>query len=151
MNSKQPTCYPQPVPEAKPFMRMEHLIGYLRRGAVKRFMTGTFAGIWAVTMLGFAGYVLHFNSATVGILFLLIVVSVAILSGFWEATIVSILACACLDYFFYPPVLVFTINDPQDWVALGTFEISALVVSRLSSKEQRVAVVARTQQAAMEQ
>jgi len=151
MNSKQPVWYLQPVPETKLSMRMEQWIDYLRRGPVKRFMTGTLAGTWAVTMLGFAGFVLHFNSATVGFLFLLIVVSVAILAGFWEATIVSILACACLDYFFYPPILVFSIVDPQDWVALGAFEISALVVSRLSSKEQRTAIVARSQQAAMEQ
>ena len=48
---------------------------------------------------------------------------------------VSILACACLDYFFYPPYLTLNIGDPQDWVALGAFEISALIVSRVSSSE----------------
>jgi two-component system sensor histidine kinase KdpD len=126
-------------------------IGDQRPKRLLPFLGGTLAGSWVVALLGFSGYILHFNSATVGFLFLLIVVSVAILCGFWQATIVSILACAFLDYFFYPPVLVFSIADPQDWVALGAFEISALVVSRLSSKEQRNSNEARLQRTAMEQ
>ena len=103
---------------------------WARRGAE------TLAGCWVIALLTFAGYVLHFNPAPVGFLFLLVVVSVAILSGFWQASVVSLLACACLDYFFYPPVLHFSIADPADWVALGSFEVSALIVSRLSSRER---------------
>jgi two-component system sensor histidine kinase KdpD len=94
--------------------------------------------------------VLHFSSSAIGFLFLLIVVSVAILCGFWQATVVSVLACLSLDYFFYPPVLTFNIDDPQDWVALGAFEISALVVSRVSSREQRSLREASFQRNAME-
>src|ERR1700675_3135645 len=104
--------YLQMIPGANPFMRSDRFIDNSHRGTVKRCLAGTFAGCWAVAMLGFAGFILHFNSATVGFLFLLIVVSVAILCGFWQATMVSVLACACLDYFFYPPILVFTIQDP---------------------------------------
>jgi two-component system sensor histidine kinase KdpD len=124
---------------------------YRRSRRLLPFLGGTLGGCWVVALLGFSGYILHFNSATVGFLFLLIVVSVAILFGFWQASVVSILACVFLDYFFYPPVLVFSIADPQDWVALGAFEISALVVSRLSTKEQRNSNEARLQRTAMEQ
>ena len=120
-------------------------------GDLKRFLPGTLGGGWIIALIAFTGYELHFNSATVGFLFLLVVVCVAILSGFWQATVVSLLACGCLDYFFYPPVLVLTISDPQDWVALGAFELSALVVSRLSSKEQRTSIEAKLQRTAMEQ
>lgn len=121
-----------------------------RRGRL-RFLGESLAGCWVVTLVGFSGYVLHFNSAPVGFLFLLVVVTEAIICGFWQATIVSLLACACLDYFFYPPILVFSISDPQDWVALGAFELSALVVSRVSSREQRSSREAGLQRAAMEQ
>jgi two-component system sensor histidine kinase KdpD len=111
---------------------------------------GTLLGCWVVTLITFSGYVLHFSSATVGFLFLLTVVSVAILCGFWQATIVSALACISLDYFFYPPVLTFNIEDPQDWAALGAFEISALIVSRVSSREQRSSREAAFQRTTME-
>jgi two-component system sensor histidine kinase KdpD len=116
-----------------------------------QFLGESLAGCWLVALITFSGYVLHFGSTPVGFLLLLDVVSIAILCGFWQATIVSILACACLDYFFYPPLLQFTIGDPQDWVALGAFEISALVVSRVSTREQRSTREATLQRTAMEQ
>jgi two-component system, OmpR family, sensor histidine kinase KdpD len=64
---------------------------------------------------------------------------------------VSVLASACLDYFFYPPLLVFSIADPQDWVALAAFELVALAVSKLSSKQQRTSKEAKLHRTAMEQ
>jgi two-component system sensor histidine kinase KdpD len=116
-----------------------------------QFVGETLAGCWAVALLTFTGYVLHFNAAPVGFLFLLLVVCISILCGFWQASLVSLLACACLDYFFYPPIFKLTINDPQDWVALGAFEISALIVSRLSSREKIQSREATLQRTAMEQ
>ena len=115
-----------------------------------RFLGESLAGCWVVALLGFSGYVLHFNSAPVGFLFLLVVVSEAILCGFWQASIVSFLACVCLDYFYYPPTLTLNIDDVQDWVALGAFELSALVVSRLSTREQRSTHEATLQRTSME-
>ena len=116
-----------------------------------RFLGESLAGCWVVGLITFTGYVLHFDSAPVGFLLLLDAVSVAILCGFWQATIVSMLACACLDYFFYQPLLTFTISDPRDWVALGAFELSALVVSRVSSREQRSTREATLHRTSMEQ
>ena len=134
-------------PEA---MKISEILGEPSPKSHRRFIGESLAGCWVVALLGFSGYVLHFGSAPVGFLFLLVVVSEAIVCGFWQATIVSFLACACLDYFFYPPTLTFNIVDPQDWVALGAFELSALVVSRVSSREQRSSRLASVQRAAME-
>jgi two-component system sensor histidine kinase KdpD len=72
---------------------------------------------------------------TVSSLYLLIVVAVASLCGLWQASFTSILAVACLDYFFMPPIFHFDIQDPQDWAALGAFEITALIIGRLSARE----------------
>lgn len=116
-----------------------------------QFISGTLAGCWTVAFVTLCGYILHFDSAPVGFLFLLVVVSEAIVCGFWQASVVSVISCVCLDFFFYPPLLAFNIDDPRDWIALGAFEISALVVSRVSSKEQRSAREAKLQHTAMEQ
>ena len=115
-------------------MKISDFLGEQSQRTGLRFLGESLAGCWVVALITFSGYVLHFDSAPVGFLFLLDVVSIAILCGFWQATLVSLLACACLDYFFYPPLFTFTIGDPRDWVALGAFEISALVVSRVSSR-----------------
>lgn len=36
-------------------------------------------------------------------------------------------------YFFLPPVLSLTIADPQNWVALFAFLVTAITASKLSS------------------
>ena len=59
-----------------------------------RLVGETLAGCWVIVLLTFTGYVLHFNPAPVGFLFLLVVVCEAILCGFWQASVVSVLACA---------------------------------------------------------
>ena len=132
-------------------MNVSQILDEDRRRSLLRFLGQSAAGCWVVALLGFSGYILHFSSAPIGFLFLLVVVVEAILCGFWQATIVSLLASACLDYLFYPPYLTFNIADPQDWVALGAFEISALVVSRVSSRERRSSHEASLQRTSMEQ
>src|ERR1700755_1948476 len=132
-------------------MKISEIFGEPGPRSHRRFIAESLAGCWIVALLGFSGYVLHFGSAPVGFLFLLVVVSEAIVCGFWQATIVSLLACLCLDYFFYPPTLKFNVPDPREWVARGEFELSALVVSRVSSREQRSSRLASIQRAAMEQ
>jgi two-component system sensor histidine kinase KdpD len=107
---------------------------------------------WAgITLLTYCGFVLRVNPTTISSLFLLVVVAIASFCGFWQASLTSILAVACLDYFFMPPVLRFNITDQQDWVALLTFEVTALVISRLTAKELRSAKDAAIHRAGMEQ
>jgi two-component system sensor histidine kinase KdpD len=132
-------------------MNIANLLGARNHTSRGQLIGETLAGCWVIALFTFTGYVLHFNPAPVGFLFLLVVVCEAILCGFWQASVVSVLACACLDYFFYPPLFHFTVNDPQDWVALGSFEISALLVSRLSSREQVTSREAQLQRTSMEQ
>ena len=132
-------------------MKAVEFMKKLTRRSRLKFLGETLVGCWVVALLTFAGYVLHFSSSALGFLFLITVVSEAILGGFWQATAVSVLACLCLDYFFYPPILTFNIDDPQDWVALGAFEISAVIVSRVSSREQRSSREASFQRTVMEQ
>jgi two-component system sensor histidine kinase KdpD len=132
-------------------MRSSQTLHEENRGGRLRFLGESLGGSWVVILLCFSGYILHFNSAPVGFLCLLVVVTEAILCGFWQATIVSVVAAAGLDFLFYPPYLTLNITDPQDWVALGAFELSALVVSRASSREQRSSHEAGVQRMAMEQ
>ncbi len=105
------------------------------------------AGSAAVFVVSYLGLRLHVNLSTTGFVHLLIVVLVAMMAGFWEATVISLVALTCLNYFFVPPVYTFYIADPQNWVALITFESTALLVSRLSlqmEKQAHTAVLERS-------
>jgi two-component system, OmpR family, sensor histidine kinase KdpD len=111
-----------------------------------RFAGHALAGSAAVLAAVYVGIRLHVNFSTTGFLHLLIVVLVAMLWGFWEATITSLVALTCLNYFFVPPVYTFYVADPQNWVALIAFESTALLVSRLSiqmEKQARTAILER--------
>jgi len=105
----------------------------------------------AIALLTYGGFILQINLLTISLFYLLIVVAAASLFGFWQASLISLLAVACLDYFFLPPIFHFDVADPQDWVALATFEMTALAISRLHGRERRVAKEAAIQRAGMEQ
>jgi two-component system, OmpR family, sensor histidine kinase KdpD len=132
-------------------MDFANLVGERKRTTLARFIGQTLAACWVIALLTFAGFILHFNPAPLGFLFLLVVVCEAILCGFWQASIVSLVACACLDFFFYPPIFQFRVADPSDWVALGAFLVSALVVSRLSTSHWLSWREAQLQRTSMEQ
>ena len=115
-----------------------------------RFIAHAIAGSAVVLMAAYLGVRLHVNFSATGFLDLLVVVLVAMLSGFWEATVTSIAALTCLNYFFVEPVYTFYVADPQNWVALIAFESSALLVSRLSLQKEKQARTAIQERRGME-
>jgi two-component system sensor histidine kinase KdpD len=115
-----------------------------------RILRGCLAGLAAVALLTFCAFRLNLNLSTSGFLYFLIVVMVALVWGFWEASVTSLIAVNCLNYFFVPPVLTWRVSDPQNWVALATFELTALTVSRLSARAQVQARAEARQRAELE-
>jgi len=105
----------------------------------------------ALALLTYLGSIFRVNLTTISFFYLLLVVSIALFFGFWQASITSILAVLCLDFFFTAPLYRFNILDPQDWVALGAFQVTALVIGRLSDRELRSAREAAIHRAGMEQ
>jgi two-component system sensor histidine kinase KdpD len=73
---------------------------------------------------------------------LIFVVLAAFYGGFRQATLVSVIAVACLDYFFDQPIFSFSVGRLSNWVELGAFEFTALVISQLSNRAQLRAVEA---------
>ena len=77
---------------------------------------------------------LGLNLATVGFLYLVFVVLAAVYGGFWQATLISVVSVACLDYFFDEPIFSFSVGRVSNWVELGVFEFTALVITQLSNR-----------------
>src|SRR6202008_531399 len=98
------------------------------------------AVVAAITALGFR---LHVNPTTVALAFL---VAVLLASAYWGlryALVLAVAATAAFNFFFLPPVGTFTIADPQNWVALFAFLITALVASNLAEHARRDAEAAK--------
>jgi two-component system, OmpR family, sensor histidine kinase KdpD len=85
-------------------------------------------GVAAVTAGGTA---LRLNPNTAGFLYLLVVLLVSLRGGLLAGTSASILATLSYNYFFFPPLYTFVIHEASNWVALATFLVTSVVVSRL--------------------
>jgi two-component system, OmpR family, sensor histidine kinase KdpD len=99
------------------------------------------ASVAAVTALG---RLTALNSSAVGFVYLIVVLLVSIFGGLLVATVTSVLATLCYNFFFFAPLYTLTIAEPANWFALVAFLLASVTVSRL-------VIAARTQAAHAEQ
>jgi two-component system, OmpR family, sensor histidine kinase KdpD len=107
------------------------------RGSGLRFLLFTlecFLGIFFVLLVATLAHWTASLLPVVVLLYLLIVVPTALLCGFWQAVIVSLSAVAIHSYFSARATHLNPVIDPVNSVTLVTFVLTALVVSRLSSR-----------------
>jgi two-component system, OmpR family, sensor histidine kinase KdpD len=116
-----------------------------------RILAQCLAASVALVLLTYGGFLLQINLLTISFLYLLVVVAVASRFGFGVASFTSVLAVLLLDYFFEPPLFSLEVENPGIFVALVTFEVTALAISRLHGKGIRVAREAAVNRAEMEQ
>lgn len=82
------------------------------------------------------------NSMTVALTLVLAILGIAAQWGLTESVVASIAGVLGLNYYFLPPIGEFTIADPQNWVALGVFLVTAITASQLSVRVRRRAAEA---------
>ncbi len=73
------------------------------------------------------------NATTAALAMLLLVLVIATRWGLAEGIFTSLACVVGFNYFFLPPVRNLTIADPQNWVALFAFLVSAGIASQLSA------------------
>ena len=86
-----------------------------------------------------AAFRLHVNQTTVALMFLVMVLLTSAYWGLRYALVMAVIATAAFNFFFLPPLRTFTIADPQNWVALFAFLVTALVASNLAERARREA------------
>lgn len=79
----------------------------------------------------------HINSTTVALGLLIVVLLVATLWGLRPAVLASLLGVACFNFFYLPPVGRLHIEDPENWIALLAFLITAVTAGQLSAHAKR--------------
>jgi two-component system sensor histidine kinase KdpD len=88
--------------------------------------------------LVFAKFV-RVNHTTVALIFLVLVLFTASKWRLAYSVYLSVLCTLLYNFFFLPPVGKLTIADPQNWVALGAFLCTSVLVSHISDREHRQA------------
>ena len=94
---------------------------------------------------------LHVNQTTVALSLLLAILAVSAAWGMAVSALMSVAAMLAFNYFFLPPFGRFTVADPQNWVALAAFLMTAIVGSQLSSRIRKAADVADRRRKEIEQ
>ncbi len=95
---------------------------------------------WVIALGGLAGIIvacrawINVNPTTVALTLVLYILLLAAMLGLRYAVTISLVATACYNYFFLPPVGTFTISDPQNWLALFAFLATSVIGSRLSQQ-----------------
>ena len=79
--------------------------------------------------------------------FLVLVVWCATQAGAFLSVFIAALCAISFDYFFLPPIHTLRLVGIQSWVAMASFVVSCLVVSRLAERARRQATQAEQRQA----
>jgi two-component system sensor histidine kinase KdpD len=83
--------------------------------------------------------VITVNPTTAALTFLIGVLVVSANWGLRPAVFMALIATLAFNYYFLPPIGTLTIADPQNWVALFAFLVTAIIASQLAERARREA------------
>jgi two-component system sensor histidine kinase KdpD len=84
----------------------------------------------------------HVPLLSLGALYLLAVLPVAVVWGIAFAIPVAVASMLAFNWFFLPPTHTFALTDSENWLALAVYSTTAVVVSELAARARRRAVIA---------
>jgi PAS domain S-box-containing protein len=109
-----------------------------------RSVTQCFFGGIGVAVVTFVCFRFELNVDTAGFAYLILIALLSLLGSFLGSVVLSIVAAACLTYFFAPPLLSLRVDDPRDIVAIAAFLTTSLVITGLTAKMRTMAEEARS-------
>ena len=95
-------------------------------------------GIAGLALITFVCFRLGFGLARTGFAYLILIALVSLLGSFSASVVLSIVAAACLNYFFAPPLFDLRIDVPDDIERIAAFLATSLVVTALTVRRKRV-------------
>ncbi|WP_079604874.1 PAS domain S-box protein [Bradyrhizobium erythrophlei] len=95
-------------------------------------------GIAGVALITFVCFKIGFGVGRTSLAYLIWIALVSLLGSFVVSVVLSIVAVACLNYFFVPPLFEFRVDDPDDILRIAMFLTTSLVVTALTTKLRRV-------------
>jgi two-component system, OmpR family, sensor histidine kinase KdpD len=110
-------------------------------GKWARRVTGILLSVIAVALVTAAVFALRPVAPvlSLGVLYVVAVVAVAVLYGLAYAIPVSVASMLTFNFLFLPPVHTLALHDSANWVALAVYIAVAVVVSELATRSRRLA------------
>jgi two-component system sensor histidine kinase KdpD len=107
---------------------------------------GYVAGLAMVALI--TAFYVHepiFKTTTIVLTYLLAILIASAIWGLGVSLCMTITATLTCDYYFFLPIGILSIDDPQDWVALISFLVTSVIGSELSARARRQAQEANRQ------
>jgi two-component system, OmpR family, sensor histidine kinase KdpD len=121
----------EPEPEGGGIDARRRLAGVLLAAALLPLLT------WVLTI-----FRPHLDIADELLIYLVVVVAITVLGGFWPAVLAAVASSLLLNWFFTEPIHTFTIQQPKELLALLLFVTVAVAVSSMVHLAARRAVQA---------
>jgi len=102
--------------------------GFARGILVPAGLTLLMVALATVVMFAFSG-----SRHLISIVYLIPVLAAALRWGIWPAVLAALVGALAADFFFYPPLYSFQIEDPQNIADLVVFLVVALVSGNLAA------------------
>ena len=107
-------------------------------------------GLAVVTSVGFR---LGADVDTAVSAYLIVIALLSLMGSYIVSIVLSIIAVACLDYFFAPPLFSIHVDNPEDVLAMTAFLTTSIIVTGLMAKlrksaeerEQRIEALRRSE------
>jgi two-component system sensor histidine kinase KdpD len=109
------------------------------------FVASAIPGCVAIALITYFCFRSRLNLSVTGFLYLIVVVLQSLRGNFASSAFVSVLTVACLDFFFTPPVFSFEVTNSLDILALISYLITGLVITRLTTRVRKEAAVSDNQ------
>jgi len=109
------------------------------------FVVAAIPGCIAAALITYVCFRFRLNLSITGFLYLMVVVLQSLRGNFASSAFVSVLTVACLDFFFTPPVFSFEVTNSLDILALISYLITGLVITRLTTRVRKEAAVSDNQ------
>ncbi len=91
-------------------------------------------GIAGVALVTFVCFRIGFGVGRTSLAYVVWVALVSLLGSFSVSVVLSIVAVACLNYFFVPPLFEFRLDNPDDIERMALFLTTSLLVTALTTK-----------------
>ena len=118
---------------------MSDTIGGVKPTVIKAARQYAVAAAAVVVIVFTYHIVITVNPTTAALTFLIGVLMVSANWGLQPAVFMALISTLAFNYYFLPPFGTLTIADPQNWVALFAFLITAIIASQLEERARREA------------
>jgi PAS domain S-box-containing protein len=119
-------------------MLSEVLISYLGFRDWRRAIAWALFGCLTLALLSALGVWLDISLASACLLYMTVVVLLSMAGTILPAVFLALIASACLDYFFSPPIFSFAIERAEDVISIVVFVFAAVLVATTVHRARRL-------------